>query len=227
MPLRIYVRRHAERPTSGKGHALATTPLTPAGEKAARQAGRGLKQKPRTHFYSTPVGRSKMTAERMAEGAKLKRKIHLREDLGRFVKPGANTEALGKLLDPPAHVVIGQWLRGETPPSLLYTPHELAAFAVYAMRNAPRGAAKLGRNKLNIQAIAHDVTLVALYRELTGLDPPLKNKTSYADFLEAAQLKFFPSGSVFFFYRNRQFNVTSRFRKLLEEGKKLKSKSKK
>ncbi len=246
MPIRIRIRRHAERPTTGEGHGGAQTPLTEKGKQHAFLLGKKLKGKQQTHFYSTPIGRSVETARQIAKGANRKNaKIHIREGLTRFIKPHSPSESqtLTRLLTPPAHEVIRDWLQGKLPKHLFYSPHEMAVHMAYTMRHALRGTEKLyqwharaaeekrrttgkkvpRRNPfINIEAIAHDVTIVALVHALTG-NPPAIRGENYADFLEHAELQFKPTKSgimgVRLLFRGKPYDVTRRFNELVKEGR--------
>ena len=252
MPIRVRIRRHAERPTHGEGHGGAHTPLTEAGKQHAFALGKRLKGKQSTYFYSTPVGRSSETARQMARGAgKPTAKIHERADLTQFVKPHSPQEAaeVMRILTPPANEVIHDWLQGKLPPKFFHSPEEVAALAAYTMRHVPTGMGKLyqwharavamekatgrrvphRRPYINIEAIGHDITIVALLRALTGKEPTQRNG-SYADFLEHAELQFKPKRGktpvVRLIYRNRQYDVTQKFNELVMKGRRLKAEQK-
>ncbi len=222
MPLRVYVRRHAEKATAKT--FVPTLGLTKRGEAQARKLGRKIGRKGwKVKIYSTSVPRSRQTAQAMKEGADTPLKVRTRDDLFRFYQPNAPKAEMDELFSRGERHFMLRWIDGKVPPHLMHNPHSLAMHAVWAMRHIPRGIERLHGHpkiKLRIEAVAHDVTLAALFEELTQRRVPGGGKKSYADYLEAMRIDFTRDGKVILRYRKKRIDVTMRFFSLLKEAKK-------
>lgn len=215
--LRVYVRRHGPRKVV-KGGVITKEGLTPEGKKHAAQLGKKLaKRKQQLVVVSTFMDRSKQTAKLIAHHGKGKFLKKERNSFIHFVKDQSRIKELDPFFSQSAYKVISTWLEGKANYNILYTPHEMALEAVRAMRNAPRASERSKGKNTRIEAISHDITIVALFSELTGIKPKFSEKKPFADFLDALRFDF-GNGRVNMHYHGKKYDVTSKFKLLAEEA---------
>ncbi len=231
MPIRIIVRRHAERPSNSKVREVGDQGLTPVGIQQARKLGRGLRRRFKTTarqpiFSSTPRPRAVQTAENEIKGGKFNQRVHILKDFPGLTRASAKKdpvlrEQLKELAKKSNFEIIPRWIRGEISAELLLTPNEITKSAVHYLKILRRKGA-LTRKKIYIEHINHDTTIAALLHTFLGITPSgvrrgtTNNPSSFA-YLEG--IEFSLGKRVFLKFRKKKYDITAKFEEWAEKDR--------
>lgn len=211
--IRVFIRRHAERPID-----LQKGVLTKRGRISAEALGKKLKKSKRPKLYTSPAKRSVETAKLVRKSSRTSYHIRIRQELFRFIKPSAPIENLEKLLAIPSPDLVQKWLRGKTDKRVFFTPEEVTQEIIYRLRHVARVKERSLEENIRIEAISHDISIMALLKVLTGKTP---SSSYYPKPLGTLQLIF--GKRIILRYKGIRKDITQRFYTLLNEAKKEKN----
>ncbi len=222
-PVRIVLRRHAERPPNSEMLRSENIGITQKGKRQAIHVGRSIRSSVGKNilFFSTNKRRTKETAQGMMRGAHVQGEPRVLRKLLSLVRPSAKVEhlpELKKLAERTNEDIQDAWINGKIGKHLLYTPEEVVENVVrYGMRTKALQS-KLG--KYRIEIVLHDSTLIALAHTFLGRIPfsihrSTKGNPSKIGYLEAMQLSIEPE-RVRLRFRKKWYDITKKYNEIAD-----------
>jgi broad specificity phosphatase PhoE len=220
MPLRIYLRRHAERPSNEQLGRHGDTGITPRGKRHAVHLGKSIRNQIGSKpilFLSTDRLRAVQSAQGMSRGAGNKEHPRTLTKLTSLVRPEAKIRyraELKGLTKKTNEEIIREWLQGKIGKHLVYTPQEeVENFIRYVVKS--KRIQKKGKGLPRIEVITHDSTLAAFAYLFLGKIPEgthqsTKQNPSQIGYLEAIQLAIEPT-RVRMKFKGKWHDVTGQF----------------
>ncbi len=220
MSVRVFLRRHARRPSNTEMIKHGDTGITEEGKRAARSLGKTIRDsrgKKPVLFFTTDKPRTRDSAQAMMEGGSYPGKPRVMRHLTSLIRPSAKTthrEELIKLSAQSNDSILREWINGKISPELLYTPEEEVQHAIRYWKKFQTKIKNIKNKKVHVEILTHDSTIVAFLHIFLGVKPnAMKNNThdnpSSIGYLEALPITF--GKRIELKYRGKKYDITEKF----------------